>query len=89
MTKPINNDPKDNREYLPIGEELGIGANPDWFKKAPESMYFNELVYAVAFSREAFSVISVEVVRSFNDGKINAIERDALRQILERMNGGK
>ena len=85
MTKPVNKDPKDNREYLPIGEEvLGIGANADWFKKAPESMYFNELVYAVAFSREAFSVISVEVVRSFNDGKINAIERDALRQILER-----
>lgn len=95
MTKPVN---KDNREYLPIGEEvLGIGANADWFKTVPESMYFNELVFAVAFSNGSEDKRK-EIERSFKDGKINMLERDALYKILERIevayayierNGGK
>ena len=101
MTKPVNKDSKDNREYLPIGEEvLGVGiTSPATFfcDKPAESMYFNELVYAVAFSNGSENKRK-EVARSFKGGKINMLERDALYKILERIevaytymerNGGK
>lgn len=89
MAKSVNKAPKDNREYLPIGEEvLGIGANGEWFKKAPESMYFNELVLAIAYS-DCLPKLKSEIKRSSDDGKINMVESGALLVIIEKINGGK
>lgn len=53
----------------------------------PESMYFNELVLAIAYSNERNMVIG-EVKRSFNDGKINMVEANALFAILGKINEG-
>lgn len=54
----------------------------------PESMYFNELVLAVAYSSDLLKV-NGEIKRSFNDGKINMVESGALLAIIEKINGGK
>ena len=64
-------------------------ANAEKFCNRPaESMYFNELVLAIAYSSDMHKV-NLEVKRSFNDGKLNMVECGALVAIIEKIKGDK